>query len=114
MLRITRWIMWGAPFFVFCLVASLVGKHGAHVFHSLFWYVLTVLIGIACQVGFLLVLVRYLGRMSPVAFLKGIRRAWAVAFATRSSAATLPVTIDCIENELKVPRKIVDFIDFQL
>jgi Na+/H+-dicarboxylate symporter len=110
MLRVTRWIMWGAPFFVFCLVASLVAKHGAQVFHSLSWYVLTVLVGIVCQVGFLLVLVRVVGRMSPLAFLKGIRRAWAVAFATRSSAATLPVTIDCIENELKVPRKIVDFV----
>jgi proton glutamate symport protein len=110
MLQITRWIMWGAPFFVFCLVASLIARHGPGVFHSLFWYVLTVLLGIACQVGFLLVVVRLLGRMSPLAFLKGIRRAWAVAFATRSSAATLPVTIDCIENELKVPRKIVDFV----
>lgn len=110
MLRITRWIMWGAPFFVFCLVASLIARHGPGIFHSLFWFVLTVLLGIACQVGFLLALVRFLGRMSPIAFMKGIRRAWAVAFATRSSAATLPVTIDCIENELKVPRKIVDFV----
>jgi Na+/H+-dicarboxylate symporter len=110
MLVVTRWIMRGAPFFVLCLVASLVGKHGASVFHSLSWFVLTVLLGVACQVAFMLVLVRVLGRMSPLAFLKGIRRAWAVAFATRSSAATLPVTMDCIENELKVPRKIVDFV----
>lgn len=110
MLRLTGWIMWGAPFFISCLIASLVASHGPKVFQSLFWYVLTVLVGIACHVGFLLTLVRFVGKMSPAFFLKGIRRAWAVAFATRSSAATLPVTIECVEKELKVPRKIVDFV----
>jgi Na+/H+-dicarboxylate symporter len=110
MLQVTRWIMWGAPFFIFCLIASIVAKHGPAVFHSLFWYVLTVLVGIACHVGFLLLLVRFVGGMGPLVFLRGIRRAWAVAFATRSSAATLPVTIECVERELKVPRKIVDFV----
>jgi Na+/H+-dicarboxylate symporter len=110
MLQITRWVMWGSQFFVFCLIASLTAKHGTAVFHSLFWYVLTVLVGIACHVLFLLTLVRTVGGMNPLAFLKGIRRAWAVAFATRSSAATLPVTIECIERELKVPRKVVDFV----
>jgi Na+/H+-dicarboxylate symporter len=110
MLRITRSIMWGSPLFVFCLVASLVAKHGAAVFQTLFWYVLTVLVGIACHVVFLLGFVRVAGKMSPITFLKGMRRAWAVAFATRSSAATLPVTMECIERELKVPRKIVDFV----
>ncbi len=110
MLQVTRWIMWGSPFFIFCLIASLVATHGPAVFHTLLWYVITVLLGIACHVGFLLTLVRVVGRMSPLSFLKGIRRAWAVAFATRSSAATLPVTIECVERELKVPRKIVDFV----
>jgi Na+/H+-dicarboxylate symporter len=33
-----------------------------------------------------------------------------VAFATRSSAATLPVTMDAVETELKVPRKVARFV----
>jgi DAACS family dicarboxylate/amino acid:cation (Na+ or H+) symporter len=107
---ITRWIMWGAPFFIFCLVASLVAKHGPAVFGTLGWYVVTVLVGIACHVGVLLAICRFVGGLSPWAFLKGIRRAWAVAFTTRSSAATLPVTIDCVENEVGVPRKVADFV----
>lgn len=109
-LQLTRWVMRGAPFFVFCLVASLVARHGPAVFHTLFWYVLTVLVGIAVHVLFLLGLVRWVGKMSPLVFLKGIRRAWAVGFATRSSAATMPVTLECLERELKVPRKIIDFV----
>ena len=109
-LQLTRWIMWAAPFFIFCLVTSLVARHGAEVFQSLFWYVLTVLVGIACHVAFLLGLARIGGRMKILTFLRGIRRAWAVAFATRSSAATLPVTLECVEEELRVPRKVADFV----
>jgi len=107
---LTRWIMWAAPFFIFCLVTSLVAHQGAAVFRSLAWYVATVLVGIAAHVVVLLVIVRVLGKRSPLEFLRGIRRAWAVAFATRSSAATLPVTMECVREELGVPRKIADFV----
>jgi len=109
-MTITRWIMSLSPLFIFCLVAGLVGKQGAGVFHALFWYVLTVLVAIGCHVGVLLAIVAIVGRRSPIAFLKGIRRAWAVAFATRSSAATLPVTMECLDTELKVPPKIYEFV----
>ena len=109
-MTLTRWIMVGAPFFIFCLVGGLVAKQGAGVFESLAWYVITILIGIACHVAVLLGIVKFAGGFSPLAFLRGIRRAWAVAFATRSSAATLPVTMDCVENELKVPKKISEFV----
>jgi len=109
-LQLTRWIMWGAPLFIFCLVASLVARHGASIFHTLFWYVLTVLVGIAVHVAFLLGLVKVGGGRSPIEFLKGIRRAWAVAFATRSSAATLPVTLECVEEDLKVPPRVSNFV----
>jgi len=109
-MMITGWIMKGAPLFIFCLVVSLVAKQGADVFRSLFWYVLTVLAAIAVHIGVLLTICAVWGRRSPWAFLKGIRRAWAVAFATRSSAATLPVTMDCVENELGVPKKFAEFV----
>ncbi|MHC4549441.1 MAG: dicarboxylate/amino acid:cation symporter [Planctomycetota bacterium] len=109
-MMLTRWIMWAAPFFIFCLVASLLAKHGTAVFGTLLWYVITVLVGIACHVVFLLAAVRVAGGISPLAFVRGIRRAWAVAFATRSSAATLPVTMECVREELKVPRQVSDFV----
>jgi Na+/H+-dicarboxylate symporter len=109
-MMLTRWIMVLAPFFIFCLVTSLVAKHGTAIFGTLFWFVVTFLIGIACHVAFLLGTVRFAGRLSPATFLRGIRKAWAVAFATRSSAATLPVTMDCVHEELKVPRKVSDFV----
>ena len=109
-MKLTAWIMWAAPFFIFCLVASLLAKQGTQVLASLAWYVGTVIGGIAIHVAVLLAIVGIIGRRSPFWFLRGIRKAWAVAFATRSSAATLPVTMDCVHEELKVPRKVADFV----
>jgi len=109
-MKVTAWIMWGAPFFIFCLVTSLVGQQGSDVFASLGWYVVTVLGGIGCHVIVLLLIVMAVGKMSPLRFLAGISRAWLVAFATRSSAATLPVTMDCVREKLGIPRKITDFV----
>ena len=109
-MKITGWIMWAAPFFIFCLVGGLVGRQGADVFELLFWYVLTVLVAIAAHICVLLTICKFVGKRSPTAFLLGIRRAWATAFSTRSSAATLPVTMEAVTTELKVPKKISDFV----
>ena len=109
-MKLTGWIMYAAPFFIMCLVASLVATQGIEIFKTLSWYVITVLGGIAIHMGVLMFIVKSFGKVSPFVFLKGIRRAWAVAFTTRSSAATLPVTMECVEDELKVPRKVSRFV----
>jgi Na+/H+-dicarboxylate symporter len=110
MMMITGWIMRLAPIFIFCLIVSLAARQGADAFRSLFWYVLTVILAIVAHNIVLAVILRAAGGMRVRTFIGGIRRAWAVAFATRSSAATLPVTLDCVENNLKVPRKVADFV----
>ncbi len=109
-MRITGWIMAGSPFFIFCLITSLVGQHGPGVFELLFWYVLTVLVAIAAHVVVLLTICKTVGKMSPWTFLKGIREAWMIAFSTRSSAATLPVTMECVEENLGVRPEAANFI----
>lgn len=109
MMTITKWIMAFSPFAILCLMASIVAEHGLGVFTSLGWYCGTVIGGIFVHVGVLLAIVLVVGRMSPIRFLKGIREAWAVAFATRSSAATLPVTVRSVVNNLKVSPKVADF-----
>jgi len=109
-MMITGWIMKLAPLFIFCLIVALAARQGADAFHSLFWYVLTVILAIVAHNGALAVILRTVGGMKVSTFAGGIRRAWAVAFATRSSAATLPVTLDCVENNLQVPRKVADFV----
>jgi len=109
-MKMTGWLMAGSPFFIFCLVASLVGSFGFDIFELLMWYVITVLIGIVTHVVVLLLICRFIGKLSPWSFLKGIGDAWMVAFATRSSAAALPVTLDRVQNKLGVSPRAAEFI----
>ncbi|MCA1745458.1 MAG: dicarboxylate/amino acid:cation symporter, partial [Bacteroidales bacterium] len=44
------------------------------------------------------------------AFLRGISPAQMLAFSTSSSAATLPVTLECVEENLKVDKRITSFV----
>jgi len=108
-LRLTNWLMAISPFAVFCLMTAIIARNGPGVFETLGWYCGTVIGGIAIHVGVLLGIVALLGRMSPWRFLAGIREAWAVAFATRSSAATLPVTMRCVTKNLGVSPKVANF-----
>ncbi len=109
MMKITMWIMAVAPIGIGCLIASLVGKFGIEVLQSVGSYCIAVIVGIAIHVAVLLFIVTVFGRMSPLFFLKGIRSAWVIAFSTTSSAATLPVTMKCVTENLKVSPKVANF-----
>ena len=109
-MMITGWIMRLAPFFIFCLVLALAAKQRLAVFEALSWYVLTVIVAIAAHNVVLLTILRTVGKRGIGEFIRGIRRAWALAFSSRSSAATMPVTLDCLENNLKVPKRVTDFV----
>ncbi len=108
-LKITMWLMALSPFAVFCLMAAIISRHGPGVFESLGWYCGTVIGGIVVHLGVLLAICAVIGRMNPLVFLRGIREAWAVAFATRSSAATLPVTVRCLTQNLGISPKVANF-----
>ncbi len=109
MMTITLWVMRVAPVAIGCLIASVVATLGIDALTSLGWYCVTVVTGIAVHVCLLLALVTFLGGISPIAFLKGISDAWLIAFSTTSSAATLPVTIKCVTDKLKVSDKVANF-----
>ena len=108
-LRITHWLMAVAPFAIACLIAELVAKSGPTIFETLGWYCITVIAGIAVHVGVLVTIAKVIGGVSPGDLARGIREAWMVAFSTRSSAATLPVTISNNINKLKVSPKVANF-----
>jgi len=109
MMKITLWVMTTAPIAIGCIIANLVAALGIDALQSLGWYCITVIVGIAIHVAVLLTLVMVLGRMSPVRFFKGILSAWLIAFSTTSSAATLPVTIKNLIDNLKVSPKVANF-----
>ena len=107
-----------SPFFVFCLMAGVLAKIANSpselfsLFSTLGMYTLVVLLGLSLLLlGFYPLLQRVFGvRFGYVEFFKKLSPAQFLAFSTSSSAATLPVTIRCVENELKVPKRVSDFV----
>ena len=108
-ITITEWLMAFAPFCVMCIVAELVGTKGPQVFATLAWYVVTVIVGIGLHVAFLFAVAKVFGGKSPKELWNGIREAWMIAFTTRSSAATLPVTMRCVTTNLGVSPRVANF-----
>lgn len=118
-LKMVDLIMKGAPFFVFALLAGLVsemaGDNPAKIFEmfkGLTWYSLTVLAGLLFMafVVYPTIMKFFVKRLSYMGFLKGISPAQMLAFSTSSSAATLPVTLECVEENLKVDPKVCSFV----
>jgi Na+/H+-dicarboxylate symporter len=109
MMTITHWLMRISPVAIGCIVAKLVAETGPTVFSSLGWYCGTVLGGIFVHVMILLAISTFVGGVNPIVLWRGIREAWLIALSTRSSAATLPVTIANVTENLKVSPKVANF-----
>ncbi len=112
-------LMLAAPLFVFALMAGVVvdiaGDNPALVldlFKGLSWYSLTVLVGLILMafVFYPTLLKIFKVPIKYVDFIRGISPAQTLAFSTSSSAATLPVTLECVEENLKVDNKTASFV----
>ncbi len=111
MMKLTQWIMALAPLGVLALMATTVGKLGLSVFKPLALYMLTVVGGLSIHACITLPsLLRILGGFSPWRFFQSMLSALATAFSTASSAATLPVTMECLEKNARIPNQVVSFV----
>lgn len=111
MIKMVDFIMKIAPYAVFALIASTIAEFGFGIIMTLLWYIIAVVAGLAVHTLVVYpLIVRFLGKMNPLKFLAGIRNAQAIGFSTSSSAATLPVTIECVEKNLGVPKQISGFV----
>ncbi len=109
-IRMVEVVMLLAPFGVFALISATIADFGFEILLTLAWYFGAVVLGLVLHVVITyLPLLRLLGKMSVPVFLRGIRRAQLLSFSTSSSAATLPVSMECVE-ELGVPNKISSFV----
>lgn len=111
MIKMVTFIMKIAPYGVFALMAATVADFGFSILSTLVWYIGVVILGLILQIflvyGFLVVIV---AKRNPIEFFKGIRNAQVIGFSTSSSAATLPVTLECLENNLGVRKEITGFV----
>lgn len=108
-LKIVDLIMRFAPIGVFALLASL--NIDLPLIKALGVYSLTVILGLAVMVFVTYPLIlKTFTKMPYLKFVKGILPAQVLAFSTSSSAATLPVTIDCAEKRLGISDEISSFV----
>nr|WP_299207295.1 dicarboxylate/amino acid:cation symporter [uncultured Brumimicrobium sp.] len=110
-LKLIDLIMLVAPIGVFALMAGLVVESPSQdLFVGLFWYAISVVIGLLLMIIIYTLLVYVFTRKTPKFFLNGISPAQLLAFSTSSSAATLPVTMERVEEHLGVKEEVTSFV----
>jgi len=104
-------IMLFAPYAVFALLANvIIAFDDTEILLKLLVYALCVVGGLLLMIGFYLLLVSVYTKKSPIWFLKQISPAQLLAFSTSSSAATLPVTMERVEEHLGVDKEVSGFV----
>ncbi len=117
-LQMIHLIMKIAPYGVFALIAAITVEVAgdqiadtAALFGSLGLYALTVILGLLLMVFVIYpILISSLTIIGFKQFIKGLAPAQLLAFSTSSSAATLPVTMECCEDNLGVKKEVSSFV----
>ena len=100
-----------APIGVFCLIGKFVISDGLNVFQEAFMYVI-LLISVLIFHTFLTysLMLKFFTNLSVVTFFKKMKDVAIFAFSTSSSAATIPVTLNTVENNLGVNKNVASFV----
>jgi len=110
-LKLIDLIMLAAPYGVFALFAALVVEAPSlELFQALALYAITLLLGLAAMIVVYIIIVRLVTKRKTSFFMRGIAPAQLLAFSTSSSAATLPVTMECVEDNLGVDEEVASFV----
>ena len=104
-------IMLFAPYAVFALLANvIIAFDDTEILLKLLVYAICVIAGLLLMISFYLILVSIYVKKSPLWFLKNISPAQLLAFSTSSSAATLPVTMERVQEHLGVDKEVSGFV----
>ena len=110
MMAMTNLVMKFAPIGVFALVAKVILVSGLEAFRPLAWFFFTVIAALALHMFVLLPLIlKFVARVKPSLHFKAMMPALLTAFSTSSSSATLPITIDCVEQRAGVSNTVTGF-----
>lgn len=110
MMSITEWIMKFAPIGVFGLVAAVVAETGFGAARPLAVFAVVVIAALAVHTFVTLALMLRAFGVSPLKMYATMAPAMLTAFSTASSSATLPITMDCVEERAGVSNKISAFV----
>ena len=110
-LKMVDLIMKTAPYAVFALLASVItSSNDPDLLLALLKYSGVVCLGLFIMILFYCAAVYFFTNSNPLVFLKKISPAQLLAFSTSSSAATLPLTMDRVENHIGVDKEVSSFV----
>jgi proton glutamate symport protein len=111
MMHMTEFIMKFAPIGVFALIAAVIAETGFAAARPLANFALAVLLALLLHSLITLpLLLRFIGRVKPFATMRAMSPALLTAFSTSSSSATLPVTMDTVEEKVGVSNQVSSFV----
>lgn len=110
-LKMVDLIMLTAPYAVFSLLAAVVvSSSDPDLLLALLKYAGVVVLGLALMIVFYCVVISAYTKKNPIWFLKEMSPAQLLAFSTSSSAATLPVTMERVEEHIGVDKEVSSFV----
>ncbi|XP_022255335.1 excitatory amino acid transporter-like isoform X1 [Limulus polyphemus] len=112
-MRIVVLVMWYSPFGIMSLIIGKIMsiKDLALTAQQLGFYMLTVITGLVIHAMITLPLIYFIfTRKNPLTFFRGMLQAWVTALGTASSAATLPITFRCLEENNNIDKRVTRFI----
>ena len=110
-LKLIDLIMLSAPYGVFALLSALVVEAPSiELFKALALYAITLLLGLSIMIFIYTIVVQLFTKKKISFFMKGMAPAQLLAFSTSSSAATLPVTMECVKDKLGVDKEVASFV----
>ncbi|PLX14621.1 MAG: dicarboxylate/amino acid:cation symporter [Marinilabiliales bacterium] len=112
MMKVTMFIIIFTPLGIFGLVAEKVAEQSDLIalMQSMGLYMGTVILALAIHGTITLPLItRFIGKSNPYKHFNNIRTPLITAFSTSSSGATLPLTMEAVENNSGVSNKITSF-----
>lgn len=111
MMLMTHFIMKALPIGVFGLMAKVVATTGLEAMKPVSIFFICVITGLLLFMFVALpLLLKIIGGVNPFKHFKTVTPALITAFSTSSTAATLPVTIDCMEKKAGIPNRICSFV----
>ena len=113
-MKAIMYIMWFVPFGVASLIAKAIfamDTSFGETIGQVAWYFATVMIGLLIHWFIILPIIFFaIVRKNPYSYMLGLSRALVTAFGTSSSACTLPITMQCVEQRLGIDPRISKFI----
>lgn len=110
MMKMTQFVMKALPIGVFGLIAKVTATTGFDAISSLGWYFGAVVLSLFIYAFVILpILLKGIANVNPFLFLRAMAPAFFTAFSTSSSAATMPLTMECLETRVGLSNRICSF-----